>query len=62
MNKWQRFAHNNNMTPEAFTSEIIECAQAVLAMELVKGGKESLSIINGQNDGVYELTFKRIIK
>ena len=62
MDKWQEFAQLNNMSPEEFTDEIIECAQAVLAMKLTRKGKDSITITNGQHDGVYQLNFKRIIK
>tara|TARA_R110001632_G_scaffold83617_9_gene184995 strand:+ start:2975 stop:3160 length:186 start_codon:yes stop_codon:yes gene_type:complete len=60
MNKWQRFAHNNNMNPKQFTSEIIECAQAVLAMELVKKSANNMVITSAQDDGEYKLTFTKI--
>lgn len=60
MNKWQRFAHNNNMTPKQFTSEVIECAQVVLAMDLVKKGTDKVVIKSTQDDGDYELTFTKI--
>ena len=62
MNKWKNFADLNNMTPEQFSDEIIECSQAILAMHLIKEGGDKVTITNAQNDGVYELTFKRIVK
>ena len=62
MNIWQEFAMLNGMTPKQFEDEIITTAQAVLAMKLNEAGEEELKIIAGQNDGVYQLNFKRIIK
>ena len=62
MNKWQQFAQLHNMTPEQFSKEIIECAQAVLAIDLSNSGDDQVNIIAGQHDGVYQLNFKRIIK
>ena len=62
MNKWQEFAQLHNMTPEQFSKELLECAQAVLAMDLNRNDIDEINIIAGQNDGVYQLNFKRIIK
>ena len=62
MNKWLRFAEEHNLTPEKFHTELIEMAQASLAMELNKTKSEELKIVAAQFDGVYELTFKRIVK
>ncbi len=62
LNKWQEFAQLHNMTPEQFSKELLECAQAVLAIDLVSSEGDEVEIISGQNDGVYLLTFKRIAK
>lgn len=62
MNIWQDFAELNGMTPQQFENEIITVAQAVLAMRLNEAGEDELKIIAEQNDGVYQLNFKRIIK
>lgn len=60
MDKWRSFALLNNLTTEQFENEIIDAAQAVLAMKLVRINRDYLSIKNTQNDGVYKLTFERI--
>ena len=60
MNKWREFAILNNMTTDDFENEVIDTAQALLAMKLNRIGKEDLTLINSQNDGVYQLSFKRI--
>ena len=60
--KWREFAVLNGLTSDQFENEIIDAAQAVLAMKLNKDSVEELTIINGQNDGVYKLTFERIVK
>ena len=62
MNKWQEFAELHGMTNEQFSKEIVECAQAVLAIELKREGNDEVNLIAGQNDGVYQLNFKRIVK
>ena len=62
MNIWQEFAKLNGMTPKQFEDEIIITAQAVLAMKLNKDKEDELQIIAGQNNGVYQLNFKSIIK
>ena len=62
MNIWKDFADLNGMTPKQFEDEIITTAQAVLAMKLNEAGEDELRIIAGQNDGVYQLNFKRISK
>lgn len=62
MNKWQEFAKLHNMSHEDFAKELIECAQAVLAIDLVKVKSDKLEIIAAQNDGIYKLTFERIVK
>ena len=61
-NIWKDFAELNGMTSEKFENEIITAAQAVLAMKLNKAKEDELQIIAAQNDGVYQLNFKRIIK
>ena len=61
MDKWRKFAVLNNLTVEQFENELIDAAQAVLAMKLARDKEKSLSIINGQHDGVYELKFTKII-
>lgn len=61
-NKWQEFAKLHGMTPEQFSNEIIECAQAVLAIDLVSEESEKVERISSQHDGVYRLTFERIDK
>lgn len=61
-NKWRDFANLHNMTPKEFESEVITTAQAVMAISLEREGSSEMSVIAGQHDGVYELTFKRIIK
>jgi len=62
MNIWQEFAVLHGMSPKQFEDEIITTAQAVLAMQLNRSGIEEVEIIAGQNDGVYKLNFKRIVK
>ena len=62
MNKWREFAELNNMTTEDFENEVIDAAQAVLAMHLDKSGGDEVTITNSQHDGVYQLVFKRIVK
>ena len=62
MNKWREFAQLHNMTTDDFENEIIDAAQAVLAMKLARVIKDKISITNAQNDGVYQLTFERIFK
>jgi len=62
MNIWQQFAELNNMTPEQFHKELMEAAQASLAIELSKSKSEELTIVSAQYDGAYGLTFKRIVK
>lgn len=62
MNIWQEFAIKNGMSPDEFEKEIITTAQAVLAMLLNKSEEDALKIVATQHDGVYELTFKRIVK
>ena len=61
-NKWRDFAELHDMTSEQFSKELTECAQAVLAIELSKSKDDELNIIADQYDGVYQLTFKRVIK
>lgn len=61
-NIWRDFAELNGMSPKEFENKIITVAQAVLAMKLNKDNKDALKITAVQNDGVYELAFKRIIK
>ena len=62
MNKWQEFAELHGMTNQEFCQEVIECAQAVLAIDLVSESNEKLERISSQHDGVYRLTFERIVK
>lgn len=62
MNKWREFAELHNMTTDDFENEVLDAAQAVLAMHLVKTNGDELTITNAQDDGVYQLNFKRIIK
>jgi len=61
-NKWRDFANLHGMSPEQFKDEILEVAQVLLAMYLVKEGGDEVTITNGQHDGVYQLSFKRIVK
>jgi hypothetical protein len=61
-NIWKHFADLNGMTQEEFSAEIITVAQACLAMKLNEADEEAIKITSGQYDGVYELTFRRIIK
>ena len=61
-NIWRDFAELNGMSPKEFENKIITVAQAVLAMKLNKDNKDALKITAVQNDCVYELAFKRIIK
>ncbi len=62
MNKWKEFAELHSMTTDDFENEIIDSAQAVLAMHLAKTGGDTVTITNRQDDGLYQLTFKRIAK
>ena len=61
-NIWRDFAELNGMSPKEFEDEIVTVAQVVLAMKLNKANEDGLKIVSPQNDGVYELSFKRIIK
>lgn len=61
-NIWKQFADLNGMTQEDFEAEIITTAQAFLANKLDEAGEQALKITSGQHGGVYELTFRRIIK
>ena len=61
-NIWRDFDELNGMSPKEFENKIITVANAVLAIKLNKDNKDALKITAVQNDGVYELAFKRIIK
>ena len=59
-NKWRDFANLHNMSEDDFTDEIIEVAQAVLAMELKKNHCTFVAVSSKQQGKKYKLTFEEI--
>ena len=59
-NKWRDFANLHNMSEDDFTDEIIEVAQAVLAMELKKNHCAFVTVSSKQQGKKYKLTFEEI--
>ena len=57
-NMWREFATVNNLNQDEFFNEVVDCAQAVLAMKLQEKGLNHVNIYTDQFDVPYKLTFE----